>query len=193
MASPDPVTPRRTAADWVEAAYARFHTEGLAGIRVEAIARDLGSTKGSFYWHFADRAALVTAVMERWEQDETESFIVEADRAPDPRTRLEVLFAAVARRRAPGEQRLYSAAGAPGRGDVVLRVTDRRISYVAAALVELGVAPDEARRRGLAAVAFVLGLEQLTRGGAAALVGSGDALQRTVLDILMPADRVPPR
>lgn len=191
MASPDSVTPRRTAADWVEAAYARFHTEGIPGIRVEAVARDLGSTKGSFYWHFADRAALVTAVMERWEQDETESFIVVADRAPDPRTRLEVLFAAVARRRAPGEQRLYSDAVEQGVGDVVKRVTDRRVSYVAAALVELGVAPDEARRRGLTAVAFVLGLEQLTRGGAVELVGSGDALQRTVLGILMPPGEMP--
>ena len=186
MASHESVTPRRTADDWLEAAYARFHAEGLAGIRVEAIARDLGSTKGSFYWHFADRAALVAAVMERWELDETESFIVEADRAPDPRTRLEVLFAAVARRRAPGEQRLYSDAVEQGVGDVVARVTERRVSYVAAALEELGVAPDEARRRGLSAVALVLGLEQLTRGGAAGLVGSGEALQRTVLGILMP-------
>jgi AcrR family transcriptional regulator len=186
MASHESVTPRRTAADWVEAAYVRFHAEGIAGIRVEAIARDLGSTKGSFYWHFADRAALVTAVLERWEHDETESFIEEADRAPDPRTRLEVLFAAVARRRAPGEQRLYADAIEQGAGPVVERVTDRRVSYVAAALVELGVAPDEARRRGLTAVALVLGLEQLTRGGAADLVGSGEALQRTVLGILMP-------
>jgi AcrR family transcriptional regulator len=186
MASPESVTPRRTATDWVDAAYTRFHAEGLAGVRVEAVARDLGSTKGSFYWHFADRSALVTAVMERWEQDETESFIVLADQAPDPRSRLEVLFAAVARRRAPGEQRLYTDAMAEGVGDVVERVTERRVSYVAAALVELGIEPDEARRRGLTAVALVLGLEQLTRGGAAGLVGSGEALQRTVLGILMP-------
>lgn len=184
MASPS----RRTPADWVDAAYARFHDEGLPGIRVEAVARDLGSTKGSFYWHFADRAALVAAVMERWEQDETESFIVVADRAPDPRTRLEVLFTAVARRRAPGEQRLYADAVGEGVGDVVERITDRRVSYVAAALMELGVAPDEARRRGLTAVALVLGLEQLTRGGAAGLIGSGEALQRTVIDILIPPD-----
>ena len=182
MATP----PRRTAADWVDAAYARFHTEGIAGIRVEAVARDLGSTKGSFYWHFADRGALVTAVMERWEHEETDSFIEQADRAPDPRTRLEVLFGAVGRRQMPGEHRLYADAVEQGVGDVVERVSDRRVSYVAAALVELGVAPDEARRRGLTAVALVLGLEQLTRGGAASLVGSGEALQRTVIDILIP-------
>jgi predicted N-acetyltransferase YhbS len=99
---------------------------------------------------------------------------------------LEVLFAAVARRRAPGEHRLYADAVAEGAGEVVARITERRVSYVAAALVELGVAPDEARRRGLAAVAVVLGLEQLSRGGAAAIIGSGDALQRTVIDILIP-------
>ena len=65
------------------------------------------------------------------------------------------------------------------------RITERRVSYVAAALIELGIAPDEARRRGLVAVALVLGLEQLTRGGAASVVGSGDALQRTVISVLL--------
>ena len=70
------------------------------------MARDLGATKGSFYWHFADRAQLVAAVMARWEVEETDSFIEEADAEPDPRARLETLFGSVSRRRAPGEVRL---------------------------------------------------------------------------------------
>lgn len=185
MASPR----RKSTIDWVDAAYERFLTEGLHGVRVEAVARDLGSTKGSFYWHFADRAALVAAVMDRWEQEETESFIVQANEAPDPLTRLEVLFSAVARRRAPGEHRLYADAVAEGVGQVVERVSERRVSYVAAALVELGVSQDEARRRGIAALAIALGLEQLTRGGAVAVVGLGDALQRSVIDLLTAPDR----
>ena len=104
--------------------------------------------------------------MARWEIEETDSFIEEADAEPDPRARLETLFGSVSRRRAPGEDRLYIAAVAEGVGDVVERVTRRRVDYVANALIELGVAPDEAHRRAVAGVAVVLGIEQLGRGGA---------------------------
>ena len=44
---------------WLDAAYATFRSEGLAAVRVEPLARSLGATKGSFYWHFHDRAELV--------------------------------------------------------------------------------------------------------------------------------------
>ena len=178
-------TSRRTAQDWVDAAYARFRDEGFDGLRVEALARDLGATKGSFYWHFADRAALVAAVMQRWEHEETDVFIEQADLAPDPRTRLEVLFGAVGSRQMPGEHRLYADAVAEGVGPVVKRVTARRVGYVADALIELGHDPDEARRRAVAAVAVVLGLEQLRRGGAGAVFGAARPLRETVLRVLL--------
>ena len=177
-------TERLTAEDWLAAAYLRFRTEGLTGVRVEAVARDLGATKGSFYWHFADRSQLVAAVMARWEVEETDSFIEEADAEPDPRARLETLFGSVSRRRAPGEDRLYIAAVAEGVGDVVERVTRRRVDYVANALIELGVAPDEAHRRAVAGVAVVLGVEQLGRGGAESVFGGRDELRRIVLAVI---------
>lgn len=178
-------TGRRSAEDWVDAAYARFRVEGFDGLRVEALARDLGATKGSFYWHFADRAALVSAVMARWEHEETDEFIRLADHQPDARSRLEVLFKAVGSRQMPGEHRLYADAIAEGVGPVVKRVTARRVGYVAAALVEVGHDPDEARRRAVAAVAVILGLEQLRRGGAGAVFGSARELGATALDVLL--------
>ena len=36
----------------------RLSAEGLEGVRVEVLARDLGASKGSFSWHFADREEL---------------------------------------------------------------------------------------------------------------------------------------
>ncbi len=40
--------------------------EGIHGVRVERLARDLEVTKGSFYWHFQDREDLLKAVLEYW-------------------------------------------------------------------------------------------------------------------------------
>ena len=44
--------------DWVRGAFRVLLREGIAGVRIEPLAVTLGVTKGSFYWHFADRGAL---------------------------------------------------------------------------------------------------------------------------------------
>jgi len=151
---------------WVEAAYARFAESGLGAARVEAVARDLGTTKGSFYWPHADREALVQAVMERWEAEETERAIEAATAETDPRARLRALFATVAARagRRRGESSLYLDAEREGVTDFVTRVTHRRVDFVAGLLVELGFDKEEADRRATLAVAVAVGMQQLARG-----------------------------
>ncbi|MFF4196579.1 TetR/AcrR family transcriptional regulator [Nonomuraea sp. NPDC001831] len=157
---------RITAEQWVDAAYVRFTKIGLDSVRVEAVARDLGTTKGSFYWHHADRGALVRAVMERWEAEETEHIIAAASAEAEPRARLRALFGTVAARagRRGGESRLYLDAEREGVADIVTRVTRRRVDFVAGLLVGLGFDEEEAERRALLALAVVLGLQQLERG-----------------------------
>ncbi|UJP40063.1 TetR/AcrR family transcriptional regulator [Cellulomonas palmilytica] len=149
---------------WLDAAYDTFRRDGLAAVRVEPLARSLGATKGSFYWHFADRAELVAAVVARWEDEHTDAVIALAQTGGDARARLEALFAAVARLRRESA-RLYVEAAVEGVGDVVARVSQRRVDYLADLLVELGHDPDEARRRSLVALASVVGLGQLAAVG----------------------------
>jgi AcrR family transcriptional regulator len=38
-------------------------------VRVERLARELGVTKGSFYWHFNDRGDLLEALLAEWENE----------------------------------------------------------------------------------------------------------------------------
>ena len=69
-----PATGRRKAAPrtqldperWIEAAIDVLAREGISGLRVEVIAKRCGVTKGSFYWHFRDRQALLDAVLQHW-------------------------------------------------------------------------------------------------------------------------------
>lgn len=154
----------RSADDWVDAAYERFNAGGLRAVRVEAVARELGTTKGSFYWHFTDRPALVRAVTERWEARETDRFIADAERPGGlPRERLARLFAEVAERSRvrDGEAALYREAEAEGVADIVRRVSERRVAYLADLIGALGIEAEEARRRAVASLAIVLGLQQL--------------------------------
>ena len=48
-------------------------------MRVEVLARDLGVSKGSFYWHFRDRRELLERTLTRWEQGELALLDFDAD------------------------------------------------------------------------------------------------------------------
>ncbi len=55
--------------DWLRAARRALLTGGPSAVRVERLADELGVTKGSFYWHFADRGALLEALLREWEDE----------------------------------------------------------------------------------------------------------------------------
>ena len=50
--------------DWLDAALTSLVRGGIEGVRVERLARDLGVTKGSFYWHFEDRPDLLRGLLD---------------------------------------------------------------------------------------------------------------------------------
>jgi AcrR family transcriptional regulator len=51
---------------WIEAGFAELARSGIAGVRIEVLAKSLGVTKGGFYRRFRDRAALLAAMLEAW-------------------------------------------------------------------------------------------------------------------------------
>ena len=62
--------PRLGRDDWLDAAYAAVVDGGFDQVRVLVLATALGVTRGSFYWHFADHATLIQALIDRWYQRE---------------------------------------------------------------------------------------------------------------------------
>lgn len=59
----------RTKGDWLRAARLALLHHGAHGVRVETLARALGVTKGSFYWHFKDRRELMEILLREWEEE----------------------------------------------------------------------------------------------------------------------------
>src|SRR3546814_1862651 len=81
-----------TADCWAEAALDAIAGGGLDAVAVEPLARRLGVTKGSFYWHFANRDALLRAALQRWEQTETDDIVARIGPESDPYVRIVKLF-----------------------------------------------------------------------------------------------------
>src|SRR5262249_12760744 len=108
---------RLTRDDWITAALAAIADGGLAAIGVEPLAARLGATKGSFYWHFENRDALLEAAIARWEKETTTDVAAEITTAHDaPASQFRRLVASVIERAAQdrvGPALLASAAHPP--------------------------------------------------------------------------------
>ncbi|MEU5591740.1 TetR/AcrR family transcriptional regulator [Streptomyces sp. NPDC020298] len=155
---------RLTARDWADAALAAIgEGGGLAAVAVEPLAARLGATKGSFYWHFGNREALIEAALARWVEADTEEIIASVETEPDPEKRLRRLFTEVTKPAAadPLEVSLLASTDHPQVAAALRQVTERRIGYLAGLFAELGFAEEESRRRALMAYSFYLGHTQL--------------------------------
>jgi AcrR family transcriptional regulator len=83
-------TPRNA---WIDAALQALAAGGPEAIRVEALAAGLGVSKGGFYWHFKDRAALLEEMLDTWEQSVVGDVIAKVESESDePRAKLRHLF-----------------------------------------------------------------------------------------------------
>jgi AcrR family transcriptional regulator len=65
MLNPMPGT-RKTPKTWIDAGLSALKSAGPEGLRAETLARQLETTKGSFYWHFKDVPAFHDAVLAEW-------------------------------------------------------------------------------------------------------------------------------
>ena len=100
-----------TPADWAVAAFRAVARGGVDAVAVERIAAELGATKGSFYWHFKNRDALIEAALDEWERRLTENVIERLEREPDPGQRLKKLLAAEFQPGPDGSRRRNRPAG----------------------------------------------------------------------------------
>lgn len=156
---------RLTPQDWVLAAMAALAEGGIDSVRVERLARRLKTSKGSFYWHFPDRPALLTALLDRWESEGTAEIIRGAEALDHPADRLRFVTRAalVAERhgiaiyRFEAARRAWAAEDAAV-GDRLRRIDERRAAFLAAELGRLGYAPADAVQLGTGIYLTLLGL-----------------------------------
>lgn len=131
---------------------------------VAPIAAELGATKGSFYWHFSNRDALIEAALHEWELLLTDAVIEMLDHESDPSERIRKLFAAAAEM--PPAQRAAEIAilanpDHPIVARAVRRVTQRRVAYMALQFEKLGWDTTEATDRAVLVACLYVGMLQV--------------------------------
>ena len=140
--------------------------KGLDGVRVEPLARRLGVTKGSFYWHFKGRQELIEALVDYWFSLWDDEISNDRLSQSNPVDRIWVLFENVIGRLSRGQTvslRMLSHSDE----DIARRIEERdrqRLAFLIDQLQELGFSPQEARVRGQVYQVLMTG-EFLRSGG----------------------------
>ena len=153
---------RLSVSDWEAGALDLIAEQGVAALAIEPLARRLNVTKGSFYWHFATREALLKAALQNWETHADEA-LDQISAIADPRERLRELF-----RRTGRKARTHSIHSAllhafdhPIVRPVMERVAQRRLEFLGDAYREVGMSPGAALHRAHLTYAAHVGFLQL--------------------------------
>ncbi len=157
--------PTLCAEDWERGALDLIAEGGIRSLAIEPLARRMGITKGSFYWHFSNREALLEQALKGWEEHDFRNLKASLGGTDEPRERLCSFF-----RYLPSEtlthdvySALCEAAGDPKVEPVLERVAARRMSYLAIAFEEIGMVPETAMHQARLAYSSYLGFLQLHR------------------------------
>ena len=150
-------TPRQA---WVDTGLQVLAEGGPDAVRVEVLAERLGVTKGGFYGHFANRAALLDALLDAWERSATDDVIarVEAAGGTSQAKAVRAGAATFSDRLVPVDLAVRDwARRAPDVAARLRRVDDRRMDYLRGLFVELVDDPDEVEALSTLAFTFAIG------------------------------------
>ncbi|MDH5540245.1 MAG: TetR/AcrR family transcriptional regulator [Rhizobacter sp.] len=163
-----PLTPE----SWIDAATEVLVDQGIDHVRVDVLAGQLGVTRGSFYWHFQDRADLLRRVLQAWRERATEQLTLRLEHsAADPREQLRDVISLPQRGRAAARAaRIELAIRAWARRDELARqavdeADASRIGYHAQVFSALGFPIAEARMRAFMLYSYEVAESLLHRQG----------------------------
>lgn len=170
---------------WIAAGFRALAEKGPQALKAEPLARALETTKGSFYWHFADVPAFHAAMLNLWEERAVADVIASLESEGNPIQRLRKL-GSIAAEDAPadfGGPKIEPAIRAWARDNALVteavdRVDAKRMGYLNELMAEIGLSNPELARILYGAL---VGMQELSyRDGAS----NADALA-TLVDLIL--------
>ena len=137
-----------SAKDWLDQGLKTLAKDGFTALKAEPLAKALGVSRGSFYWHFADIAAYHAAILARWHEVAAEQIIANVEAASKDENPLALLLRRVFSERLTLERAVRSWASVdPAARAAVQAIDRRRLSYVEGLLTQSGLSAEIARAR----------------------------------------------
>src|ERR1700704_1471353 len=77
------MTDQLSAHDWLDQGLKALAKNGFTALKADPLARAMGVSRGSFYWHFADLGAFHAAILQRWPEIGAEQIIADVEAGSD--------------------------------------------------------------------------------------------------------------
>lgn len=186
-----------TTADWISCAMETLVEHGFEAVRVDVLAKEMGVTRGSFYWHFKGRDDLLRSMLNTWRDNMTEQVIQRFENR-DPRQLVPELISLpfhgrTAKRAASIELAIRAwARRDPMARQAVDEVDERRLSYHAQVFSALGFSISEARTRAFLIYAQEIAESLLANQGNDAQKAKRSELFERLILMPLPDDSGPP-
>ncbi|NNK15387.1 MAG: TetR/AcrR family transcriptional regulator [Sulfitobacter sp.] len=130
--------PRLSPDKWISAGFEALAVSGPMALAAEPLARALGTTKGSFYWHFKDVPAYQEALVTKWQAQALEQVLDQLQQSDDADKRLRDFGRVVLAD--PVEPQLRIWGQNDGRvHDALIEVDAQRLAYLTRLLGQLGL------------------------------------------------------
>jgi AcrR family transcriptional regulator len=156
---------------WIKGAIAILAEHGAERLRVEVLAKRLGVTKGSFYWHFKDRRDLQDAVLDFWKAGRIRDIRKQTQSEPGGEVAallhtIEVYSSARSRKGIAIEAAMRDwARRDPPAAAVVEAVDAERLACASRLFRACGLPEAEAQARSVMLYAYVFGVSLMRTGG----------------------------
>ena len=137
-----------SAQDWLAAGLKALARDGFTALKADPLAKAMGVSRGSFYWHFADIAAFHAAILSHWQEVAAERIIADVEMAPTGQEALQLLLHRAFGARLSLEMAVRSwAVVDPAARAAVNAIDQRRLHYIERLIVQAGLSPELARIR----------------------------------------------
>jgi AcrR family transcriptional regulator len=142
------MTYQLSAQDWLDLGLKTLATQGFAALKAEPLAKAMGVSRGSFYWHFADIGAFHAAILKAWREVAAEAIIDQVELASTDDDPLAVLLQRVFSEKLALERAVRSWAAFDTAARAAVQAIDRRrLDYVESLIRARGVAGEIAQAR----------------------------------------------
>ena len=137
-----------SAKDWLDQGLKTLAGQGFTALKAEPLAKAMGVSRGSFYWHFADIGAFHAAILTHWREVAAEAIIANIEAAAKQDDPLALLLRRVFGERLTLEKAVRTWASVDANARAAVQAIDRRrLGYVESLLAQSGLPTDVARAR----------------------------------------------
>lgn len=173
------MTDQLSAKDWLDQGLKVLASRGFTALKAEPLAKAMGVSRGSFYWHFADIGAFHAAILKHWRDVAAEQIIANLEAASKSENPLPLLLGRAFGGRLALEHAVRTWAAIDPKARAAVQAIDRRrLGYLESLLRRSGLPNDVARARAQILYCAFLGYALLDKP-------LPQARQQAVLDELL--------